>query len=247
MIDTARPIAPLSRLHRAAAARGLCGRARADRSPGSPRSSCSARRRSATSAAPRAPRWRRRRSVSPNSTRCSTRIFSARSFPDWKASRARRSRCKRRRGFVGRSRADFRRGDPQSRAHKATDRRAAFGPPFRRRRRGRNAAPLRSRAAGAHAEAARLPLAFRARRRRHRCAAHVSRCHAACRRVHPPAAPAAPAAPAPHRRSHRRIRLDEGAHRRRISPSRTRWCAPPTRSKSSPWGRGSPASPGRCA
>ena len=77
------------------------------------------------------------------------------------------------------------------------DRRTAYGPPFRSRRRGRNTAPFLSRAAGAHAETARLPLAFRARRRRHRCAAHVSRCHAACRRDHQPAAPAAPAAPAP--------------------------------------------------
>ena len=54
------------------------------------------------------------------------------------------------------------------------DRRAADRPPFRSRRRRRNTAPFFSRAAGAHAKAARLSLAFLARRRRHRRAAHVS-------------------------------------------------------------------------
>ena len=79
-----------------------------------------------------------------------------------------------------------------------------------------------------------------------RCAADVSRGHAQRRRVHPHAPPPAPAAAAPHRPAHRRLRLDEGAHR---GASRLRPCAGPRRrprSRSSPSARGSPASPGRC-
>ena len=84
--------------------------------------------------------------------------------------------------------------DTQESGAKATARRDACGAPLRARQRGRDAAPLRPRPAGAPAAAARLSTARRARRPERRHAAHVSRGHAQCRRVHPHAPAQAPAA-----------------------------------------------------
>jgi hypothetical protein len=106
---------------------------------------------------------------------------------------------------------------------KATERGKAFGAPLRARAdERRNAAPVRPRASRPRAAAARLSLAFGARRTWHRCAAYVSRRHAQRRRVRLAASPQAPPAAAPHRGAHRRLRLDEGAH---ASASRFRSCA----------------------
>ena len=68
------------------------------------------------------------------------------------------------------------------------------------------------RAAEPFAAAARLSLALGAHRHRHRHAADVPRRHASCRRIRPAAPAPAASAAAPHCRSHRRFRLDEGAH-----------------------------------
>ena len=194
---------------------------------------------SAISAAPRTRHWRRRPTASPNSTRCSTRIFSATLVPAIgigdRATRSRRAPPTIRPADQSRSSARTR----MNPARKATGRREAFGAPLRAPAARTSAAPLRPRRCRRAAAAARLSLARRARRRRHRSrGACFARPMRTCRRV----------IRLRRRRRRlrqrrillldRRLRLDEGAHR---GASALRPCAgraPPTRSRSSPSARG---------
>ena len=191
-------------------------------------------------------RWRRRRSARAEFDALFDAHFLGLSPGLRGVRRAERRAAARRRRIARRPGADLR-SDDANEAGQASDR----APSRFRRAASAPASEDETLRRFARALPARMPRRrgyrrVRARRgAERRCAAHVSRSHAPCRRDHH-------AAPPQRRLRQRRVLLlidVSGSMKERTEAhllSRTRWCAPPTRSKCSPSARGSPASPGRC-